>query len=58
LYRALIDADQAASVASWRRMSVGQVAEIMTVEHDVISGIIISTSAKRLVEDPNEPLEF
>ena len=59
LYRAVIEADQSARVANWRTISAGQVADIMKIEHDVISSIII-TKTKRtgLTLDPNEPLEF
>ena len=59
LYRASVEKPVAASVASWREVSVSEVAKLMRVEHDVVSGIIITQNrGRRLVEDPNEPLEF
>ena len=59
LYRAAVESEAAAAVANWRSVSVGEVANVMRVEHDVVSGIMITQSAgRRLVEDPNEPLEF
>jgi hypothetical protein len=59
LYRAVIESKDAARVANWRTISAGQVAEIMQIEHDVISSIIITTGGKvGLRLDPNEPLEF
>src|SRR6185295_16222792 len=57
LYRAVIEAPQAARVANWRYTTASQVSDIMKVEHDVISSIIIRTSSKTgLRLDPNEPL--
>jgi hypothetical protein len=59
LYRAVIESKEAARVANWRTISPGQVAEIMQIEHDVISSIIITEGGKvGLRLDPNEPLEF
>jgi hypothetical protein len=59
LYRGVIEEDQNAQVASWRNLSATQVAAIMKVEHDVISGIVIRKGVKTgLTLDPNEPLEF
>ena len=59
LYRATVESAGAAVVASWRDVSVGDVATLMKVEHDVVSGIMITQSRGRtLREDPNEPLEF
>ena len=59
LYRAVIESKQAARVANWRTISTGQVAEVMQVEHDVISSIIITKGGKvGLRLDPNQPLEF
>lgn len=59
LYRAVIDADKAAAVANWRRISLGQVESMMNVEHDVISGVMITKGRRTGARvDPNEPLEF
>ncbi|HUS35343.1 MAG TPA: hypothetical protein VM680_08340 [Verrucomicrobiae bacterium] len=59
LYRASVESEAAAQVASWRIMSAGAVANLMAVEHDVVSGIMITkNTGRRFEEDPNEPLEF
>lgn len=59
LYRAVIEADDSARVASWGNLSPGQVAEIMKIDHDVISGLMMVSVVNRgLRLDPNEPLEF
>jgi hypothetical protein len=59
LYRASVESEAAAQVASWRIMSAAAVANVMRVEHDVISGIMITKNmGRKFKENPNEPLEF
>lgn len=59
LYRAVVEGPVAATVSSWREVSAGEVGKLMRVEHDVVSGIIITVNrGPALVEDPDSPLEF
>lgn len=59
LYRVSLNAEEAATVASWRSIPLPRVAKLWKVERDSIANVTFSAGVRsNLRLDPDEPLEF